>query len=172
MFPSLEDSCSQHFKFVDLIVCGETVIRNNIDNKPLQLDSYDALSDLAVNILDPITANFLRPTITYGFASANLIKLKPKPTTPSIDQHCAYELNTRGKLINKRGGAAVDIRVDGLDALSCAKWIRSNLTFDRLYFYGKDSSLHISYNQHNSGLAYQLLRNPQTGRLYPKVLKP
>lgn len=172
MFPCLEDSCSQHFKFLDLVECGETVRRSNIDNKPLQLESYDALLNLAVNILDPITSHFSRPTITYGFASANLIKLKPKPTTPSIDQHCAYELNTRGKLINKRGGAAVDIRVDGLDALSCAKWIRSNLTFDRLYFYGKDSSLHISYNQHNSGLAYQLLRNPRTGRLYPKALKP
>ena len=170
--PHLNDKCSQHFRYSDLIICGETVNRTNIDNRPLQLESWSAISAIAENILDPITENFSKPKITYGFASTNLLKLKPKPTTPTLDQHCAYELNSRGNLINKRGGAAVDFKVTGLDALNCARWIKANLEFDRLYYYGPDASLHVSFAPQPSGLMYHLIRSSKTNRLYPQALKP
>lgn len=172
LLPDLSNPCSKYFTYQELIECGETVLKTGIDNSPKQLQSYLALSRLAMNILDPLTEHFSRPTITYGFASTNLVKLKPKPTTPSLDQHCAYELNSRGNLINKRGGAAVDFKVTGLDALNCARWIKANLEFDRLYYYGPDASLHVSFAPQPSGLMYHLIRSSKTNRLYPQALKP
>ena len=163
--------CSQHFYFADLIDCGRTVRNLNVDNRPLQSSSYLALEDLAINILDPIKEQFKLVKLTYGFASHNLVKLIPRAIAPKIDQHSSFELNSKGNLICDRGGAAVDLFVPGLDSLKLADWISANIPFDRLYYYGSEKSIHVSYTNAGKRLKYLMASNDRTGRLIPRKVR-
>lgn len=78
-------------------------------------------------------------------------------------------MNTRGNLICERKGAACDFIVPDENMLEVAQWIVQNTPFDRLYFYGNDKPLHVSYgDEHNRSIV--LMLPGKSGRLVPKVV--
>ena len=53
--------------------------------------------------------------------------------------------------------------------LEVAQWLVQNTPFDRLYFYGNDKPLHVSYGEeHNRAIV--LMLPGKSGRLVPKVV--
>jgi hypothetical protein len=70
----------------------------------------------------------------------------PGRIDPRLDQHAGHELNRRCKPICDRLGAACDFLVMDEDMEEVALWVAANTPFDRLYFYGKDRPLHVSYS--------------------------
>lgn len=50
-----------------------------------------------------------------------------------------------------------------------ARWIVQNTPFDRLYFYGNDKPLHVSYGEEHSRVIVLMLPG-NSGRLVPKVV--
>lgn len=76
--------------------------------------------------------------LSYGFCSHELGKHIKKRVAPKLDQHAAYELNSKKNLICPRLGAAVDFIVDDENMREVADWIAENMPYDRLYFYGED----------------------------------
>lgn len=53
--------------------------------------------------------------------------------------------------------------------LEVAQWLVQNTPFDRLYFYGNDKPLHVSYGEEHSR-AIVLMLPGKSGRLVPKVV--
>ena len=47
-----------------------------------------------------------------------------------------------------------------------AEWISENLEFDRMYLYGEDFPIHISYGEENSKVMY--LMRSKNSKLIPK----
>jgi hypothetical protein len=146
--PKLEDKCSEYLVYGDLIQAGETLNKSTLSNKPEQLASYIAIRDLSTFLLDPIIDEFGSIEITYGFCSHQLSKKIPGRIAPKLDQHSAFETNSLGRRICKRDGAAVDFYVTKHKdrMVVVAEWIIENLPFDRLYFYGDDRPIHLSYS--------------------------
>src|SRR5262249_55078055 len=142
--PSLNERCGKHFTFHDLITCGETQKKTGTPNIPAQPATYNALAHLATLVLDPVIDYFGPIILTYGFCSRELAKHIPGRIAPQLDQHASHELNTRGKPICKRSGAAVDFIVSDESMLEVAQWIVNQTPFDRLYFYGDKRPLHVS----------------------------
>jgi DNA phosphorothioation-associated putative methyltransferase len=70
--PSLDEPCGSHFTFRQLIECGETWEKMRVDNTPSSPHTYNALFDLATNLLDPVIEYFGGIKLTYGFASQAL----------------------------------------------------------------------------------------------------
>ena len=151
----LDAKASAHFLFRDFIECGKTWQRATeenaaFDNCPKQDESWQAISQLATCVLDPIWQHHGKVALTYGFCSRSLSRLILKQAEPNIspanDQHASCELNTLGKPICSRLGAACDFYVDGKRApmREIALWIAQNLKFDSMYYYGNDRPLHIS----------------------------
>jgi DNA phosphorothioation-associated putative methyltransferase len=167
--PSLDEPCGQHFTFRQLVECGETWERTRVDNTPQSADTYNALFELATNVLDPVIDYFGGIKLTYGFASPRLTALIKDGIAPKIDQHAACEVSSRRAAVCSRKGAAVDFLVEYEDMRAVAKWITENCPFDRLYFYGNDRPLHVSYGPELSGDAYEL--NAKNGRRIPRKLK-
>ena len=143
--PSLDEPCGQNYTFRQLIECGETWERTRVDNTPKSPDTYNALFDLATNILDPVIDYFGGIKLTYGFASTALTNAIPGGIAPKLDQHAACEAGPRGSSICARKGAAVDLLVEYEDMRDVAQWIAAHCAFDRLYFYGNDRPIHVSY---------------------------
>lgn len=120
-------------------------------NRPLQAESIDALNRLSEKIIVPIEKQFAEITITYGFTSFELLKYirrnSPGDMAPELDQHAAFELNSRSNRICKRDGAACDIYVKGYENQMhiIAQYVINELPFDRLYFYGSDRPIHITF---------------------------
>jgi hypothetical protein len=56
--PDLDEFCSVHLKYRDLIECGETQKRTKFANLPVELETYSALRDLATHILDPVIEKY------------------------------------------------------------------------------------------------------------------
>jgi DNA phosphorothioation-associated putative methyltransferase len=149
--PELDDRCGQRFTFRDLVECSDTWKKTRIDNSPRSAESYNALADLTRFILDPVVDYYGAIKLTYGFCSRRLGKLILKGVAPELDQHAAYELTRTGRFVCNRGGAAVDFVVQDEDMTGVAEWIVQNLPFDRLYFYGADRPIHISYGPEQKG---------------------
>jgi DNA phosphorothioation-associated putative methyltransferase len=168
--PSLKDFCGRYLRFSDFIHCGETQMRLGIDNLPKQVESYNALLDLAVHVIDPVIDYFGMVKLTYGFCSHALSRAVPGRNDPKLDQHSAYETNTRGALICSRGGAAVDFIVEDEDMREVAQWVVWNCPFDRLYFYGKDRPIHVSFSTNLSSQIVDLSRLSRTGNQFPSVV--
>ena len=168
--PELDEPCGANFTFRDFIECGETQQRLQLKNIPLNPETYNALHDLAVNILDPLIDYFGSVKLTYGFCSPGLAKHIPGRIAPELDQHAGHELNSKKKPVCSRGGAACDFIVEDEDMKEVADWIIANLPFDRLYFYGPDKPMHISYAQSRSNKAYRLMPT-QAGGLVPRPYK-
>lgn len=142
---NLDDQCGEFFRFRDLIECGETFASISIDNTPTQTETFSALKHLASEILDPVLRFYGNIHLTYGFSGPNLTRKIKKNICPHLDQHSAHELNTKGELICLRKGAAVDFSVPTASMLEVSKWVIKNCKFDRLYYYGASSPIHVSY---------------------------
>ena len=169
-----DDLCSRHFHFRDLLFCGETYARivsegSAIDNRPAVDDSWEAIAGLAAFILDPVVDRFGPANLTYGFASPALTRNIPGRIDPSRDQHAAHESTRTGKRICIRGGAAVDFAVATISS-EVARFIRSSLPFDRIYFYGDNRPLHVSWSTTPAQELWVL--ETKNGRRFPRRPRP
>ena len=155
--PSIDDRCSEHFTFRQLIECGDTFKRSSVANVPREHETYAALADLANLILEPVVEYFGAIELTYGFCSRLLAKAVVEQCggiAPRLDQHASHETNSRGDPICSRLGAAVDFLVVDEDMAEVANWLIDHTPFDRLYFYGTTRPLHVSYGPENSRTRY------------------
>jgi len=156
--PPLDDRCGRHYRYRDLIECGETWRRDQIDNRPHRLETYAAMRELCRRVLDPVVDQFGIADLHYAFASAALDKLvrrKQFPnTTRNLDQHAGCELNSKGRPYCSRLGLAVDIQVPGISSLKIAQWVIQNTGYDRLYLYGADRPLHVSVGPENAKVVW------------------
>lgn len=168
---SLDDKCGRYFTYRDFIQCGETQSKTGISNIPRQDETYRALHQLADQIIDPVCDNFQRVILTYGFCSKELAKLIPANIYPSLDQHASYELNTKSKQICSRGGAACDFFLRDQSALVVAQWLVINTPFDRLYYYGDQLPLHVSFGPENSGQIVSMQKVHNSQHRIPRVIK-
>lgn len=164
--PDLDASCGRYFTYRDLIHCGETQSRTRVPNIPQQPDTYTALRDLAVHILDPVIEYFGMIRLTYGFSSQQLANQIKQRIAPELDQHAGHELTRSGKAICSRLGAAVDFLVEDEDMAEVAAWVIENLPFDRLYFYGNSQPIHVSWSKDPAGEPWQIYE--RNGRRIPK----
>jgi hypothetical protein len=147
--PSLDDSCGAAFRYRDFVECGATFSVAGIDNIPKEPETYNAIHYLAIYIMDPVVDYFGSVQLTFGFCSARLASAIKRfgvgRIAPALDQHACSEHSGRGKVICERGGAAVDFLVIDEDMYEVAQWIVDNLPFDRLYVYGPDRPIHVSW---------------------------
>jgi len=167
--PQLDDPCGEHFRYRDFIACGETQTKTNLPNIPQQVETYNALTCLATQILDPVIDYFGGIALTYGFCSRELAKHISGRIAPALDQHASYELNTRWQPICKRLGAAVDFIVTDESIFEVAQWIVQHTPFDRLYFYGARRPLHVSYGPDNRQ-EIVIMKENCDGRRIPQVI--
>jgi hypothetical protein len=70
--PDLDAPCGRFLTYRQLIACGETQAHTGLPNLPKEPDSYSALVDLAVQVLDPVIDWFRMIRLTYGFCSPEL----------------------------------------------------------------------------------------------------
>jgi hypothetical protein len=166
--PPLDQGCGVNFNYRDLIFCGETQARIGIPNLPLNPATYNALYDLCVNILDPVIDYFGSIRLTYGFASSALTSKIEGRIAPKLDQHASHECNRLGKPICDRLGAAVDFIVDDENMLEVTQWIVQNTQFDRLYYYGADRPIHISFSE-SPAAQVTVMRLSAQGRQVPST---
>jgi len=166
---------SRHFSLDDLCHAGETW-RRLADlaqargegmpvNLPLQPESLASLAGLAIGILDRVVDRFGAIEITYGFASPSLTRHVDGRIRPKLDQHAASEVGKRGPVCDRRG-AAVDFRVPGLSSRELARFVVADLPWDRLYFYGDDRPIHVSWHPVPAHVYVEMRRGP-SGRLVP-----
>lgn len=167
--PDLDAPCGRYLTIRQLVECGETQARSGLPNLPQQPESYNALHDLAVQVLDPVIEYFGMIRLTYGFCSPDLAKKIPGRIDPNLDQHSAHELNRRGMPVCARLGAAVDLIVEDECILEVAQWIVANTPFDRLYFYGVDKPIHVSFGP-NHDRQVVLMVASSSGRLIPRPI--
>ena len=143
----------------------------DINNTP-NTESNSAIISLCSHILQPIQNEFGKITITYGFTSHPLLlqikKHAPQHIAPNIDQHSSYEVNTKGNIICNRGGAACDISVSGFEnnMFHVAKWVNENMPFDRMYLYGKNRPIHISFGAEQNRFI-QVMKTNKVGKRFP-----
>jgi DNA phosphorothioation-associated putative methyltransferase len=155
--PDLDQPCGSHFTFRNFVECGETQVRTAIKNVPLNPATYNALHNLAEKVLDPVIDYFGGIRLTYGFCSAELGRHIKARVAPRLDQHASCELSLRRKPTCTRKGAACDFLVDDEDMREVAEWIVANVPFDRLYFYGSDRPVHVSFGPEQSRTAYAMV---------------
>ncbi|PML39510.1 hypothetical protein BCT77_10785 [Vibrio breoganii] len=148
-------------------------VGNNAPNP----DSKLSLEQLVSQILVPIEAQLGEVTISYGFNNSELNRyiqrISPRDTGPKEDQHAASELNLAGNRICTRDGAACDLWVKGFEDKMhlVAKFITEHLPFDRLYYYGSDRPIHISFGpEHSRYIQYRRTREDGK-RVLGKVIK-
>lgn len=165
--PDLDNRCGASLTYRELIQCGETRQRLGIANLPLNPATYNALHDLTTQILDPVIEYFGSIRITYGFSSSELTRNIRRGIAPKLDQHAACEHGPKGALVCERGGAACDFLVEDEDMREVAEWIIANLPFDRLYFYGPDRPIHVSYAPQPARRPYQMVVTSGT-RMMPR----
>ncbi len=166
--PDLDSLCGSNLTYRHLVECGETQQSLGLANCPRQADSYNALYDLATYIIDPVIDYFGMIKLTYGFCSHELGKHIKKRVAPKLDQHAAHELNSKKNLICPRLGAAMDFIVQDENMREVADWIAGNTPFDRLYFYGEDRPIHVSYGPEQKGEYIDLVMT-ESGRQVPRI---
>ena len=169
----LDARCSRHFTWRSLIAAGGTYERlaqaGAAPVPPAAAESWRMLSGLARAILDPVVDKFGPVEITYGFAAQELTRHIKKNIAPSLDQHAACEVNRRGRPICGRGGAAVDFRAPHVSSLEVASWLTATLPVDRLYFYGEQRPVHVSWHPEPARSFWRMVTNNQ-GHLMPRRL--
>ncbi|MEA3275533.1 MAG: peptidase M15, partial [Pseudomonadota bacterium] len=94
----------------------------------------------------------------------------PGRIDPKRDQHAAHELNRRKRPVCERLGAAADFIVDDESMLEVAKWVVANTPFDRIYYYGDDKPIHVSFGPNNDRQIVRMVVSPKTGKLVPRVM--
>jgi DNA phosphorothioation-associated putative methyltransferase len=170
ILPSLDDPCGKYYTFRNFIECGETQAKIGLPNLPKQAESYNALAALARHIIDPIIDYFGGIQLTYGFCSPELARNITGRIDPKLDQHAACEVNTRGSLVCERKGAACDFIIPDEDMLEVAQWLVQNTPFDRLYYYGADKPIHVSYSSTPVRMIVHMLTSKTNpNRLTPKI---
>lgn len=169
--PELDEPCGKNLTFRSFVECGQTQAQTGCPNVPRSAKTYNALYALAAQILDPVIEYFGGIRLTYGFCSAELARAIPGRIAPELDQHASCEVNRRGNLICSRGGAACDFIVDDEDMFEVADWIIANLDFDRLYVYGADRPIHVSWGPEMAHAAFQLTMRG-SGKAVPQVYRP
>jgi hypothetical protein len=123
---------------------------------------------LCAEVLDPIVERFGRPQLTYGFAGPALTRLIRHGIAPRLDQHAGHELTREGVPICERLGLAVDLHVPQRSSFELALFIVARTPFDRLYVYGADRPLHVSWGPQTTGqISLMTVRN---GRRMPRVI--
>ena len=142
--------CSKYFYFQDFFECSDTYKSNPCDNIPKEAETFNVIENLSVSILDKVYEAFGPIVLTYGFCSYELSKKIKKNIYPKLDQHSGYE-KRNGKLICERLGFASDFYVPDCSSLEVARYIVSNLPFDRIYYYGADNPIHLSINDNTKG---------------------
>jgi DNA phosphorothioation-associated putative methyltransferase len=165
--PELDEPCGRYFTYRQLIECGETQAHTGLANLPRHPDSYTALYELARNILDPVIDYFGMIRLTYGFCSAELARQISGRIAPKLDQHAAHELNRLDQPNSPRLGAPVDFLVEDENMREVADWIAENTPFDRLYFYGENRPLHVSYGPERKSEYVDMVMT-SAGRLMPR----
>lgn len=145
--PSADQTCGRYLRFRDLIECGEAQAKYHLDNLPREPESFNALYDLACHVLDPVIEYFGMVKLTFGFCSPELATKIEGRIAPKLDQHAAHERNRQGHVICDRRGAACDFLVVDGDMAEVVEWMIANVNFDRIYFYGRDRPVHVSYSQ-------------------------
>ncbi|MDI5922707.1 DNA phosphorothioation-associated putative methyltransferase [Halomonas sp. LR5S13] len=168
--PLLDEPCGKYHCFRDFVECGETQAKHDIPNIPKEPESYNALAQLAREVIDPVMDYFGGIKLTYGFCSRELALKVSGRNDPSRDQHAGYEYNSRGNRICKRLGAAVDFLIEDEDMAEAALWIYEHCAFDRLYFYGHDRPLHVSIGPETNKLVVEMV-TAFNGSKIPKVKK-
>jgi hypothetical protein len=108
--------------------------------------------------------------LTYGFCSRELAKEISGRIAPEIDQHAAHERKSNGAPVCKRLGAACDFLVEDEDMEEVANWVFENTEVDRLYFYGKDRPIHVSYSSTPARQFVAMIATP-SGGCVPRVLR-
>ena len=166
--PALDEPCGRFLTFRQLIECGETQAASGLANRPLEAESYTALLELAEQVLDPVIEWFGMIRLTYGFCSPALARMIRGRIDPKLDQHAAHERNRLGNRVCKRLGAAVDFYVEDEDMREVARWVVRNTPFDRLYFYGSELPIHVSFGPDHSRQVVTMRPGP-SGRLVPRV---
>ena len=167
--PGLDDPCGRFLRFRDLIECGETQADTGLANLPKRVESWNALYELAEQVLDPVIDWFGMIRLTYGFSSPELSRKIPGRIDPKLDQHAAHEHNRLGNPVCARQGAAADFIVDDEDMLEVARWVAANTPFDRLYFYGPDRPIHVSFGPEPTRQVVRMVEGKQ-GHLVPRVV--
>jgi DNA phosphorothioation-associated putative methyltransferase len=166
--PHLDDPCGRYLTFRQLVECGETQRKTHLPNLPKEADTYTALYELAVNVVDPIIEYYGSIKLTYGFCSPQLARIIPSRIAPKLDQHAAHEKNRRGDYVCRRLGSAVDFLVEDEDMREVVEWISENVLFDRLYFYGSNRPIHISFSENPQKQIVELVQT--TGKkIVPQV---
>ena len=149
-----------------------------LENRPVQLQTWAAIECLQNELLRPLEEEFGLVQLTYGFAGVELVKaVKQRAAAggwlpgvfPAGDQHAGYELDAHGKRICEKDGMAVDLRVPGRSSDDVRAWIVGRLPFDKLYFYGSDRPLHLSWAPDPIGQVIEMHPLP-SGKLMPKVV--
>ena len=168
--PSLDTKCGKYFRFRDLIECGETYRAVQPDNTPKAPETYEALRDLTRVILDPTSDQFGNLELSYGVSCPALYRKIRERISPSLDQHSAHELNSKGQLICSRGGAAVDFSCPGICSLQLAQWIVKNCGFDRVYFYGINRPIHVSVGPAHSAQIMLMRYSKDASKRIPRKI--
>lgn len=104
---------------------------------------------------------------TYGLRTHDLSKRIKERVAPGLNQHGGEEHGATGALVFNRVGAACAFLVEYEDMRDVADWAVKNLPFDRLYFYGPDRPIHVSWSSAPAFLAYEM-RLTITGRHIPR----
>ena len=175
----LDEPCGEHFRYRDLVACGETwsrltACRNDgqpFDNVPREPATFAAMRTLCAVLLDPVVEQFGRVELTYAFASAHLVRNIPGRIHPPGDQHAGHELRRTGQPVCPRLGFAVDFVVPGVDSREVLRWVVEHTAFDRLYFHEPDRPLHVSVGPDESRQVVHMQRGP-SGRRVPRVMRP
>lgn len=171
----LSAPCGRHFHFRDLIECGETWVRLTaergipFDNVPRSEETFEAIRALCRIVLDPLVDALGPVQLTYGFASSALTKHIQSRIAPHLDQHAGHERTSRGRLICSRLGMAADCWSENVGGLRLALWIANHTGFDRLYFYGDDSPVHVSVGP-DASRQIVLVQRTKAGRVVPRVV--
>ena len=165
---SFDQKCSKFFRYKDFFECSDTYKKNDCLNLPQQEPTLFAIRSLAVDVLDKVCEKFGELHLTYGFCSMDLSKLVPRNIDPRIDQHAGHEIKRNGKPICDRLGFASDFFVPSVSSLVVARYIVSELPFDRLYYYGDASPIHVSLS--SDPIRQIVLMPAHKNRRIPKVI--
>ncbi|MEI6414681.1 MAG: DNA phosphorothioation-associated putative methyltransferase, partial [Pseudomonadota bacterium] len=168
--PDIDTPCGHFLTYRQLIECGETQAQTGLANRPKQPETYTALHELATRLLDPIIEYYGMVQLTYGFCTPELARHITGRIAPKLDQHAACEQNRLGRPVCPRFGAAVDFLVEDEDMIEVGRWITQTLPFDRMYLYGPDKPLHLSYGPEQARQITLMLPRGPEGRLVPSTI--
>jgi hypothetical protein len=173
--PTIDEPCGIHFTYRDYLECSDSWKKFKVDNLPKSEGTYEAMRLMSERILDPVSEKFGRVILTYGFSSQELVKKVKKNSYPNInpsgDQHASCEVNRNGSPVCSRLGIAVDFYVAGVSSYEVACWVIEKTEFDRLYFYSKHRSFHVSVGPEVNKVVV-FMDGYRGGRHQPKVMSP